>query len=324
MDLSVFTPILAAALSASLLLALLRFPGLLIDRPNQRSLHSQPVPRTGGIAIVLGSFVPAVFLLPEYIVLYACALLIACVSLIDDWRKLHPLPRFGIQALLAMVFAWHGLGSLSLTEIIFLTLAIVWVANLFNFMDGTDGFAGGMAVIGFGSYAAGAWIGGDTSLSLLCGSIAAACLPFLAHNFYPARIFMGDVGAVTLGFCAAAIGAIGWREGIWSPFFPVFAFSLFIADASLTLMKRVRSRERFWQPHRDHYYQKLVRMGMGHRNTALAGYGVMAFSACCAIATMYVDGVTQLAAIVAWGAVLMGIAHCIDQRWLRFNKEETL
>ncbi len=320
-DLSVVAPILAAVISAALLQALLQFPGLLVDPPNQRSLHSRPVPCTGGIAIVIGAFAPAIFLLPEYFVLYACALTIACVSLLDDWRKLPPLPRFGAQALLAMTFSWIGIGQLSALEIAFLTLAIVWVANLYNFMDGSDGLAGGMAVIGFSTCSLGAWIGGNVSLALLCGSIAAASLPFLARNFHPARIFMGDVGAVTLGFCAAAIGALGWREGVWSPFFPVFAFSMFIGDASLTLMKRIRSRQRIWQPHRDHYYQKLVRMGLGHRNTALACYLIMAISACGAIATMYMDGVTQLIAIVSWGAVLMGIAHRIDRRWLRMAKE---
>ena len=239
------------------------------------------------------------------------------MSLADDWRRLSPLPRFGAQALIAAAFSFYVLGYSSIAETVFLILSIVWVANLFNFMDGSDGLAGGMAVIGFCCYALGAWVGGDQLLALLCGTFAAATLPFLVANFHPARIFMGDIGAVTLGFAAAALGALGWREGIWSPFFPVFAFSPFIADASLTLLHRIVTRQRFWEPHRDHYYQKLVRMGLGHRNTALVEYAVMLVSSCGAIATLFLDGVAQLIAIIAWGATLMLMAHQIDKRWVR-------
>ena len=260
-------PVLGAGLSLLLLLGLLRRPDLLVDRPNQRSLHVQPVPRTGGIAVVVGFLGSAALLLPEYKIFYLLALLIALVSLVDDWQNLSPLPRFGAQGLIAAAFAFYGLGYGSIAETIFLILALVWVTNLFNFMDGSDGLAGGMAVIGFCCYALGAWMAGNESLALLCGTIAAASLPFLIANFHPARIFMGDIGAITLGFAASALGALGWREGVWSPFFPVFAFAPFIADASLTLLHRILARQRFWEPHRDHYYQKLVRMGLGHRNT---------------------------------------------------------
>lgn len=314
-------PVIAAGVTALLLVILLRFPGFLADLPNQRSLHVYPVPRTGGVAVVLGAFGTTAALLPDYLLLISCALLVAIVSLVDDWRRLDPLPRFGAQALIAAAFIGYGLDQISIAESVFLLLAIVWLANLYNFMDGSDGLAGGMAVIGFGTCSLGAWIGGGGVLATLCLSIVAATLPFLALNFHPAKIFMGDVGAVTLGFAAAVIGAVGWREGVWSPFFPVFVFSPFIADASLTLLHRILSKERFWKPHRDHYYQKLVRMGLGHRNTALAEYAVMGISGGGAIATLYMEGTAQLAAIVAWGAVLMVIAHCIDRRWVMQQRQ---
>ena len=314
-----FAPFAAAGISTGILIVLLRFPGLLVDHPNQRSLHLTPVPRTGGIAIVCGMLVAVALLLPDYATFGMGALAIAIVSLIDDWRRLHPLPRFGAQGVIAAAFCGFGLGQLSIAEGIFLVLAIVWLANLYNFMDGSDGLAGGMSLIGFSACAGGAWIGGSPPLAMLCGSIAAASLPFLAINFHPARIFMGDIGAVTLGFAAAAIGAIGWREGVWSPFFPVFAFSPFIADASLTLMRRILKKEKFWRPHNEHYYQKLVRMGLGHRSTALIEYAVMAISAAGALATFYMEGTTQLAVIVVWGALLMFAANRIDRRWLMFQ-----
>lgn len=309
-------PFIAIITSAGLLFVLMRFPGVLVDHPNERSLHIKPVPRTGGISIVIGAFGTAAIFLGEQIIFVICASLIAMVSVIDDWKRLHPLPRFAAQGIIALIFCWLALGEISIAEKIFLVLSLIWVANLYNFMDGSDGLAGGMSIIGFGTCSLGAWIGGSTSLALLCASIAAASIPFLALNFHPAKIFMGDVGAVTLGFSAAAIGAIGWREGIWSPFFPVFAFSPFIADASLTLMRRILRKEKFWRPHRDHYYQKLVRMGLGHRNTALAEYGVMLISAGGALSTIFLPGLFQLISIMAWGAILMLIAERIDRRWL--------
>lgn len=316
-----FAPAAAFGLSLATLLVLLRFPELLVDQPNQRSLHVVPVPRTGGIAIVTGLLIAVAAMVPGFAVFILCALLIAIISLIDDWRHLRPLTRFGAQGLIAATFCNFALGQPSFSESIFLVLAIVWLSNLYNFMDGSDGLAGGMSLIGFGACAIGAWMAGNAPLSMLCGSIAAASIPFLASNFHPARIFMGDIGAVTLGFSAAAVGAMGWRDGVWSPFFPVFAFSPFIADASLTLLHRILKKEKFWQPHREHYYQKLVRMGLGHRMTALVEYGVMTVSAGGAIATLFMDGSAQLAAIVAWGTLLILAAALIDRRWAIYEGE---
>lgn len=316
-----FAPAAAFGLSLATLLVLLRFPELLVDQPNQRSLHVVPVPRTGGISIVTGMLLAVAVLVPEFTTFTLCALSIAVISLIDDWRQLRPLTRFGAHGLIAAAFCGFALGQPSFAETIFLILATVWLSNLYNFMDGSDGLAGGMSLIGFGTCAIGAWIGGNVPLSMLCGSIAAASLPFLATNFHPARIFMGDIGAVTLGFSAAAVGAMGWRDGVWSPFFPVFAFSPFIADASLTLLHRILKNEKFWQPHREHYYQKLVRMGLGHRMTALVEYGVMTVSAVGSIATLFIDGATQLAAIIGWGILLILAAAHIDRRWAIFEGE---
>ena len=315
-----YAPLVSICLGASILLTLLRFPHFLVDHPNQRSLHDKPVPRTGGIAIASGILVSTGLFLPQFAVFTISALLIAILSLADDWRQLKPLTRFGTQGLIVVAFCVFGLDRLTIANYVFLVLAIVWVANLYNFMDGSDGLAGGMAVIGFSACALGAYIGDSIPLAILCSLIATATLPFLALNFHPARVFMGDVGAVTLGFSAAAIGAIGWREGIWSPFFPVFVFSPFIADSSLTLLHRILRKEKFWRPHREHYYQKLIQMGLGHRNTALLEYAVMLASSVFGIASFYIDGEKQLVAIVVWGSVLMLFASRIDRKWSAFNE----
>jgi UDP-N-acetylmuramyl pentapeptide phosphotransferase/UDP-N-acetylglucosamine-1-phosphate transferase len=316
-DYAFAAPLAAFVVSSIVLVLLLARPDLIVDNPNERSLHQRPVPRTGGIAIVLGALGASAAMLPAGRVLMASALTLALVSLLDDWRRLSALPRFAAHLLVATAFITMGMGQLTAAESVFLVLTLVWLANLYNFMDGADGLAGGMAVFGFAAYAAGAWLGGHPVLALLSAAIAAAALPFLFCNFHPARIFMGDVGAVTLGYLAAAIGAAGWREGTWPPLFPVLVFSPFIVDASLTLLRRVMRREKFWQPHREHYYQKLVRMGLGHRDTALAYYAAMALSGLSAVATFRLGIAAQLAAVLSWIAVLLALAFAIERRWRR-------
>ncbi len=154
-------------------------------------------------------------------------------------------------------------------------LAIIWMINLYNFMDGSDGLAGGMSIAGFGTYAVAAYGGGLMELSVLAAALAGAAAGFLIWNFHKARIFMGDSGSVPLGFLAAALGLLGWQEGVWPMWFPVLVFSPFIADASVTLVKRYLRGERLSQAHRSHYYQRVLRMGLGHRGTALAAYVLM-------------------------------------------------
>ena len=316
-DLILLPPALAFITSALLICILLRFPGLLEDRPNERSLHVRPTPRTGGIAIVVGTLCAwTVFNISEYGLTLAAAAM-AIVSILDDWKGLPPLPRFSAHVLIAAGFVFFSLGSPTFWESLFLVLAIVWITNLYNFMDGADGLAAGMTIIGFGFFTALGWAAGQPSFALICASIGAATLPFLAANFHPARLFMGDSGSITLGFLAAAIGTIGWREGVWSPFFPVFVFAPFIADTSLTLLRRVLQGEAFWRPHRAHYYQKLIRMGFGHRTTALSEYGIMLMSGSIGLFASNLGFEAQLAAILTWGFCLILLASWIDRRWER-------
>jgi UDP-N-acetylmuramyl pentapeptide phosphotransferase/UDP-N-acetylglucosamine-1-phosphate transferase len=149
------------------------------------------------------------------------------------------------------------------------------MSNLYNFMDGSDGLAGGMTVIGFGYYGLFAFLAKEYDFAVINFSIAAAAMAFLLHNFYPARIFLGDVGAVPLGFLAAVLGILGWLENVWSIWLPLLVFSPFIMDSTVTLIKRLLRGKNIWQAHREHYYQRMVQSCLGHRNTALSGYALM-------------------------------------------------
>jgi UDP-GlcNAc:undecaprenyl-phosphate GlcNAc-1-phosphate transferase len=314
-----FAPVATFLLTRLILTWMLKNGAVAIamDHPNDRSLHSIPTPRTGGLALTGGiGFGWVLLWQPWMLPIASCVLFITLVSFFDDVRSLSVGWRLLVQVLAAGVFVFSGLamafGSLWLLPIVIVT---VWMTNLYNFMDGSDGLAGGMTLFGFGSYAAAAWLGGDTSLAgaMLC--ITAAALSFLRVNFHPARIFMGDVGSVPLGFTAAAIGVLGWERGDWGLWFPLLVFSPFIVDATITLFKRLLCREKIWQAHRSHYYQRLVQMGLGHRKTAIIEYCLMAVVGASAIWLMHRPMSFQLIGLAAWGAIYIFLALWIDRLW---------
>jgi UDP-N-acetylmuramyl pentapeptide phosphotransferase/UDP-N-acetylglucosamine-1-phosphate transferase len=315
-------PILAAP--SGFLLALIVLAALLspsgrrfaLDRPNERSLHSRAVPRTGGFAILAGGSVSLAFGAGALWLPLTLAALLAALSFADDLFGLPSALRFVAQlaAAIALVASAHGVWSV---ESFLLVLALAWTANLYNFMDGADGLAGGMGVIGFGAYAAAAHACGATALVAASAALAGACAAFLIFKFHPARIFMGDVGSIPLGFLAAALGLAGWREGCWPLWFPLLCFGPFAGDATLTLAKRVARREPAWRAHREHYYQRLVRMGFGHRKTAFIEYAAMAGCAAAALAARDAAPLTQAAVFAAASAGLLAIALWIDMRWAR-------
>ena len=171
-------------------------------------------------------------------------------------------------------------------QAVIVVIGIAWLTNLYNFMDGSDGLAGGMTMIGFGAYAAGSALAGQDALATVSLCIAAASAAFLVFNFHPARIFLGDVGSIPLGFLAGALGVQGWRDEAWPLWFPLLVFAPFIADASLTLVRRFARGDRVWQAHRDHYYQRMVRGRFGHRGTAYVAYAAMAGCAGLALLAM--------------------------------------
>ncbi len=261
-----------------------RFANFALDEPNARSLHERPVPRTGGIAVLAGIAAAAPFVA-------------------------------------AAAVAWYVLAPMHPVELALLALAVAWITNLYNFMDGSDGLAGGMAFIGFGAYALGAAFAGDVPLAVLCTAISMAAAAFLAHNFHPARIFLGDVGSIPLGFLAGGLGLVGWRDDVWPLWFPLLVFAPFIADATVTLFRRLARRERVWQAHRDHYYQRLVRMGFGHRGTAYIGYALMAACAAVALLARSRAPVVQWSAFLGGSAALGVLAVWVDIRWARFVRE---
>ena len=308
---------LAFALSAAVvrLLATQRLARLALDLPNERSLHDRPIPRTGGIGLMLAAALAwglsAAGALP---VIAALAGALAALFLLDDVRGLAVPVRFGTQLLAAVVFVTSS-GPYALWLMPMLVIGIVWSTNLYNFMDGANGMAGGMAVAGFGSYALAAHVAGDLEVALAASVIAGAAAGFLVWNFDPARIFLGDAGSIPLGFLAATLGVTGWSRGLWPFWFPVLVFSPFVVDACVTLVQRALRGETLSQAHRSHYYQRLVRMGWTHRRLALAQYMLMAAAAATALALRTAPASAVAMGLSAWVVTYITIAIVIDRRW---------
>lgn len=290
-----------------------------MDHPNARSLHETPTPRIGGLGIMAGVGAASLWLadaalLP--VILGAFAL--AGVSLVDDVRGLPVQARF----LAHFVAAAGCLLALGITGWALLagTLAVAWMTNLYNFMDGANGLAGGMAAIGFGALALAAWQGDASDLAAFCAAIAASALAFLHFNFPSARLFMGDAGSIPLGFLAATLGIVGARQGVWPWVFPLLVFSPFIVDASVTLARRALRGEKLWQAHRAHYYQRAVLLGASHRRLAVAAWGLM--SAMAALAFAVRAWPHHAASLLILSAVLYALIFLsIDRRWHRARNE---
>lgn len=316
-----YSPVVAAFVTILLALFLsLNKHGLMQDIPNERSLHMTPIPRTGGIALMAGIFSGWLFLIQTWVWWIVLPVLgLFAVSVMDDLRNLNPQTRLMGHAVAALIVVGSaGIGWLWILPVF---LFIVWMTNLYNFMDGSDGLAGGMALFGFSFYGVVGLMKGDESFAMMNFTIGAAALGFLYHNFHPAKVFMGDAGSIPLGFLAAAFGVWGWQQGYWPFWFPVLVFSPFTADATFTLIKRVRRGEKLSQAHRSHYYQRLVQMGWGHRDTAIAEYVLMFIAGASAIGGTSLQGLNLLGFLIIWGVIYLALAMWVDRRWHTYEKQ---
>ncbi len=252
----------------------------LLEHPNSRSLHQTPIAVGGGWPIVVFSLGAWIIwhgpLVSQNVVILICALWLAILSWIDDLSPVSPLTRFIVQiAVVAVclttippdirVFSenWPVLFDRLLTG-----LCWVWFVNLFNFMDGIDGLAGTEAIfIAAGFFMIGFMVDLSEELTFLALLLAASTCGFLIWNWHPAKIILGDVGSIPLGFI------LGWlliHLAVKGYIFAAFILPLyFLVDATGTLLLRMFRGERFWQPHRQHLYQRAALAGFTHAEIVL-------------------------------------------------------
>ena len=250
--------------------------------------------------------------------------LVGLLGLVDDLRPLPARVRFGVQAALASIVvaaSWSRLpaaagviGSWLPVPVlaVLAVLWIVWLTNLYNFMDGIDGLAGAQALIAaLGLAALAAGLGSETTLWLLL-ALAGSSVGFLVFNFPPSSIFMGDVGSTAIGFFFGILPLLPEVRPV--PVEPVaMALSLFVLDATTTLLRRVARGEKWYEPHRTHLYQRPVVAGVGHRGVLLVASGKMVVASGCAVAWPHVP-VWGRIALVALLVALFAAGHVAVSR----------
>ncbi|MEX2081596.1 MAG: glycosyltransferase family 4 protein [Dehalococcoidia bacterium] len=251
----------------------------MIDRPNRRSLHAEGIPRGGGLAVLTATVIGLIAggvggLEPDEWALLLGVLALALTGLADDRFGLRPAVRIVIQlaAACGLVSATGGIPNLPLPPPLDLPLgpladpvAVLWlvaVTNFYNFLDGIDGLASAQAVItGVGA----AWLAWDPFAARTGAALAGGSSGFLAFNWAPARIFLGDVGSLTMGYALAAIPFLAPLESRSAVlFWTAMSLWLFLADATWTVARRFGRGERWFEAHREHLYQRLVAGGMSH------------------------------------------------------------
>ncbi|MEK7322538.1 MAG: glycosyltransferase family 4 protein [Pseudomonadota bacterium] len=254
----------------------------LLDVPNERSSHVRPTPRGGGLAIGL-VFLSAVGLLATFDILPASlsaaliggGLLVAGVGWLDDHRPVAARWRILVHfaAALWAVFCLGGFPSISLGQItlplgwlghVLAVIGVVWLINLYNFMDGIDGLAAGEAVTVALAAAGLLWLSGAVELALVAAVFAAACGGFLWWNWQPAKIFMGDAGSGLLGYCFAVLALASEKAAAVPVVIWMILLAVFVLDATFTLLSRVIGGEKWYNAHRMHAYQRLTQLGFSH------------------------------------------------------------
>ena len=313
---AVLTGSVVSAVAASVLLWFLLKSGfawrIAVDVPNRRSLHAATTPRVGGLVVISIALIAMLVVAPKLQMLTVTASGLLAVCAVDDRRGLSVSIRLLVQLVAATVASFTLTPAAPWWLLVLSTVAIMWSMNLYNFMDGADGLAGGMAVFGFSALAIGAF-NSSHEVTLACACIAGAAAGFLIHNFPPARVFLGDAGSVPLGFLAATIGIAGWNQGLWPVWFPVLVFSPFVVDATVTLARRALRGQRVWHAHREHLYQRMASGRLGHVGTATAWYLLMALVTGSATAAVRWPIDWQIALLLGWLTLYAVLYVCINR-----------
>jgi UDP-N-acetylmuramyl pentapeptide phosphotransferase/UDP-N-acetylglucosamine-1-phosphate transferase len=306
----------------------------IVDHPNERSSHSVPTPRGGGLAIVV--LVIGTALLfgivngfhRQSLVYAVVGLLLAWLGWQDDISSLSSRMRFAVQAM-AVTLAMLGLGYFkSVTIPLFGELQLGWVGipvtffwilgfiNAYNFMDGLDGFAGGVALAaGLGWTILSSTFGGlENPLAFwIALSIAASSLGFLGHNWPPARIFMGDVASTFLGFSFAVLPLLSAPRGGDPLMFGTAILWMFIMDAGLTFLRRLAKRENVFAAHRTHLYQRLA--GSGVRPAIVSALFILLTLLGAGLSIVWARGVHSIAPLIIIGLPVIWIILSIYTAW---------
>lgn len=323
-------PVVAAIVAAALVLALTPLSSRLaravgaVDQPSDRRIHRTPTPRLGGLAIMAGFFIPVLWFVPGdpgTRGLLAGALLITLLGAVDDIWGLSPAIKLAGQAACAAIPVSAGLTIDHITLPILgvgdlgpaqYPITIVWfvaIVNMINFIDGMDGLAAGVGGIAASTFAILAASLGRADPAIIAAALAGACLAFLAFNFHPARVFMGDSGALGIGFVLAGVAVSGVMKSAAAIALvaPLMVLAIPILDTSFVILKRMKHGLPIYSADRSHFHHRFFTIGWGQRRTVLTLYGWCLLMSGLALATRFISWEQPGGGIDVWGALALGL-----------------
>lgn len=283
------------------------------DKPNYRKVHQKIMPRLGGIAIFIGVIVGyfTAGLYSERITgIILGALIIVVLGVLDDIYELSAKWKFLGQLMAACIIVATGLkieyvsipfvlesfdiGVMSIPLTIFW---IVGITNAINLIDGLDGLAAGISSIALATIMILAGVAGKELILILSLIVLASTLGFLYYNFHPAKIFMGDTGALFLGYCIAVFSLLGLYKSVtlFSLIIPIIILGVPVFDTAFAILRRLLNNQKISSPDKSHMHHRLIEMGLSHRNTVLVIYGFGIFFSLCAV---FLTSATLLGAII--------------------------
>jgi UDP-GlcNAc:undecaprenyl-phosphate GlcNAc-1-phosphate transferase len=276
-----------------------------VDRPGERRLNRRAVPRLGGLALFFGIFVPALAFLPlgrETKGLLLGAAVATLVGAVDDFRGLVWWEKLGGQIAAAAIptgfgiwvhrFTFPVVGVHAFPEWVGVPLTVLWIVaimNMVNFLDGLDGLAAGVCAISGFTFSLIALSLHRPSPAILAAIVLGACVGFLRHNFYPARIIMGDSGSLLLGFVLAALAVQGLLKtaAVATLLFPLLVLAVPIIDTSFVVAKRLKHGRPIYSADRWHLHHRFVNIGYSQRRTAVTMWAWCAVLAGAALALRF-------------------------------------
>lgn len=309
-----------------------------IDKPNERKVHTRIMPRLGGLAIVIGVtvgyFVGGIY--HEKVTgITVGAILIVLIGMLDDLYELSPRIKFLGQLLAACLVVASGL-KVELLSIPFIgkfdigiwsypvtVFWIVGITNAINLIDGLDGLSAGISAIGIATIATLAGMAGKMLIFTLSLIILGSIIGFLFYNFHPAKIFMGDTGALFLGYAISVLSLLGLYKSVtlFSFVVPVIILGVPIFDTTFAIIRRIVNRKPISAPDKSHLHHRLLALGFSHRNTVLLIYcfGIMfGVSAILFSSSTLWQSVLILFGLLILGEILAEVIGLVNEQYKPF------
>ena len=335
----VFIIVFVSALLITPLVIRLAFKANIVDKPDKRKVHTKVMPRLGGLAIflaiVVGYFISGLYTAQMNSIIVGLLIIVA-LGIFDDMYNLNAKFKFIIEILVACIVVFGSGLVINFVTLPFLgkiefgffgyIITILWIVgitNAINLIDGLDGLSAGVSTIVLSTIGVLAFFGGKLLILTMVVIVVAATLGFLVYNFYPAKIFMGDTGALLLGYLIAVISLLGLYKSVtlFSFIIPIMILGVPIFDTFFAIVRRIVNKKPISAPDKSHIHHRLLALGFDHRTTVILIY---IFSFMFSLSAILLSSSTLLGSFVLIIAVLFGLEFVAEVTGLVSTKYRPL